>query len=634
LFVPVQLSRKSIGASYVLEIGDDDPMVNPALAEYLRRSFGIASPELPDLRAITDDYDLQELFQLFHEQIRKQPGWAIGTEAHVGQFSFHKLVMYKDLEANSTSLAAHEIVRQIVTRSGPGHFGLPDEVRKLQLDAEFTPDRSTQVVDADASQLRAIAAVARGYDLVIEGPPGTGKSQTITNLIAQALAAGKTVLFVAEKMAALQVVQGRLKAAGLGEFCLELHSTKANKRLVMRDIANALDASLQRAEGSTASPERLGELRAILTGHADAVHTPRGALGASPYRAYGELARVVAAPKRSLSVAIDGVTQQQLDETVRRLEDLAATAGQITNPAEHPWRDSTKAYHSEQSLDEVGRLGQGLITSLDDVIQRGEAVHTSLQLPAIRTFMDIGIAREIAGVLKRSPGAPLAVLESAAWNAPPPEARALLERGRRIVALKKHVHDHFKHEVLSRSHSKDIAYVSEKSKGILRFLAFLDGPHREITNRWRSYRLSASRKVALTDQMADMRKVEQLRAERAALEVENAVAREFFGALWKSESSSWDMLENYIHWVVEFRGLCVRHALASRVIATAAQGPADVSSVADLEGRAAAAITALVALRVAVGWPTAYLVSVAKLGRSIEFRCPFAMVSSHQAARW
>ena len=100
-------------------------------------------------------------------------------------------------------------------------------------------------MDADSSQLRAIAGVARGYDLVLEGPPGTGKSQTITNLIAQALGAGKSVLFVAEKMAALDVVHSRLVKAGLGEFCLELHSTKASKRGVMRSLAAAIDASLQ-----------------------------------------------------------------------------------------------------------------------------------------------------------------------------------------------------------------------------------------------------------------------------------------------------------------------------------------------------------------------------------------------------
>jgi predicted ATP-dependent serine protease len=115
----------------------------------------------------------------------------------------------------------------------------------MDLDRDYPPETTFQVVDADSSQVRALAAVSRNYDLVLHGPPGIGKSQTITNLIAQAPAAGKSVLFVAEKMAALQVVHSRLVNAGLGEFCLELHSTKANKRAVMQELAASLDASLQ-----------------------------------------------------------------------------------------------------------------------------------------------------------------------------------------------------------------------------------------------------------------------------------------------------------------------------------------------------------------------------------------------------
>ena len=154
--------------------------------------------------------------------------------------------MYKDLEANSAAISQHRLVQQLVTRAGAEQLGLPDDVQALDLDASFPPESTAQVVDADSSQLRAIAAVARGYDPGHRGPPGTGKSQTITNLIAQALGADKSVLFVAEKMAALQVVHQRLVLAGLGEFCLELHSTKANKRAVMAAMRQALDASLQR----------------------------------------------------------------------------------------------------------------------------------------------------------------------------------------------------------------------------------------------------------------------------------------------------------------------------------------------------------------------------------------------------
>src|SRR5262249_38631809 len=160
--------------------------------------------------------------------------------------------------------------------------GLPTDVCEMELDRQFAPEQTAQIVDADSSQLRAIVAVSKGHPLVLEGPPGTGKSQTITNLIAQVLSENKSVLFVAEKMAALQVVYRRLVESGLGEFCLELHASKANKRIVMHEIKAAIDASLQRpvVERST---QRLPIIRAQLSDYVDAVHTPAASLGISPY---------------------------------------------------------------------------------------------------------------------------------------------------------------------------------------------------------------------------------------------------------------------------------------------------------------------------------------------------------------
>ncbi len=299
LLLPVELTRKSARSGYAARVTDDDPLVNPALVEYLRRAFRINLPELPDSSAIPEDYDLQSFLKAASEAISPQKGWSIKTDIHLALFSFQKFVMYKDLEAHGEAVRQHRILRQLVTREGEVPEGsmraLPDEIRSLELDRDYPPETTFQVVDADASQLRVIAASSRDYDLVIEGPPGTGKSQTITNLIAQALSAGKSVLFVAEKMAALQVVHSRLSQVGLGEFCLELHSTKASKREVMQGLAAAVDASLRRIAAPAASTQRLPQVRVTLSEYVEAVHTPYGALGLSPYQAYGELGKVLGA---------------------------------------------------------------------------------------------------------------------------------------------------------------------------------------------------------------------------------------------------------------------------------------------------------------------------------------------------
>src|SRR5690606_675892 len=140
---------------------------------------------------------------------------------------------------NQTRALAHPLVRALsgdVSHLPPQPAGLPSG-RALD---EIPPDQTWQVVDADSSQQEAIQAARRGVSFVLQGPPGTGKSQTITNIIAECLAAGKKVLFVSEKMAALQVVYGRLSQIGLHEFCLEAHSHKANKREVVQELGRVL----------------------------------------------------------------------------------------------------------------------------------------------------------------------------------------------------------------------------------------------------------------------------------------------------------------------------------------------------------------------------------------------------------
>src|SRR5215203_4126699 len=160
------------------------------------------------------------------------------------------------------------------------------------LDKHVNPADVHQVVDADSSQTLALLDVKGGRSLVIQGPPGTGKSQTITNLIAEAVGYGKTVLFVAEKMAALEVVKRRLDAVGLGEACLELHSRKTNKRAVLQELDRTMRLGRPRLEQAASDLRILTEIRDRLNGYSEAMNTPIGESDMTPYRAIGELLRL------------------------------------------------------------------------------------------------------------------------------------------------------------------------------------------------------------------------------------------------------------------------------------------------------------------------------------------------------
>ena len=147
-------------------------------------------------------------------------------------------------------------------------------------------------MDADSTQTLALLDAKSGRSLVIQGPPGTGKSQTITNLIAEAVGHGKTVLFVAEKMAALEVVKRRLDAVGLGDACLELHSRKTNKRAVLQELDRTMRLGRPKLEQVEDDLRILTDLRDWLNGYSEAMNAPIGQSGVTPYRVIGELVRL------------------------------------------------------------------------------------------------------------------------------------------------------------------------------------------------------------------------------------------------------------------------------------------------------------------------------------------------------
>ena len=621
VLLPVELSRKSARSGYRIRAADDEPVVNPALAEYLRLDFGITLPELPDSATIADDYDLQTLFSATTQSIAGRRGWSITTDIVLALFSFQKFVMYKDLEANAGAVAAHRLVRQLVGREGDRVIGLPDDVRRLELDREFAPEATAQVVDADSSQLRAIAGVARGYDLVLEGPPGTGKSQTITNLIAQALGAGKSVLFVAEKMAALDVVHSRLVRAGLGEFCLELHSTKASKRAVMRSLAAAIDASLQPVPATMQAGVALPALRTALNDYVRALHTPHGTLGMTPFQAYGELAPVrgsdqpLAAdsdggpPRLRYARRVDDVSREVLDQTARELRELAAAARGIGDPTGHPWRGATKTLYTEDDVTTVRELAGELARQLTEVRRQAADVERQLGLPAIATAADVDTADRVAAVIARSPGASVEVLGSASWNTAPNDALRLIERGRELAALRARLEQRFEPAVFEQDHAADIAYVERRAEGLFSFLAVLDGRWRAIRSRWSRYRVPTYQ-PSLMEQAAEMKQVDRVKVERTALGDSESAARALFGALWQGEQSSWDGLDAYVQWVVEFRSCVTRYELGEQAIRLATQREPDVTAVHLLRDATADALATLARLRAVIGWPSGYLSAV------------------------
>lgn len=274
ILLPVALERKSVRSGIRMVTHDDEPRFNTTLLEMLHKDFGIDIQEL-DGELPTDEsgIDVDGIWNRVRSAVKESPGFEVVEDVVLGHFSFAKYLMWKDLVDRTDALRENAVVRHLIDTPRDSYVTDIDFVEPSQIDRQFKPADLLTPLSADSSQMAAVATADRGKDFVIIGPPGTGKSQTISNLIAHLLGKDKTVLFVSEKTAALEVVYRRLNEIGLGRFCLELHSNKAQKTHVVRQLHTAWQMSgLKSSVDWQKQAEELQQLRDRLNRVVDHLH--------------------------------------------------------------------------------------------------------------------------------------------------------------------------------------------------------------------------------------------------------------------------------------------------------------------------------------------------------------------------
>ena len=302
LLLPVQLSQRAARASFRLSKTDDEPRFNATLVEKLKRDLGVdLSTLVNSLPADENGVDVPRLLDMVRYAVRDLRGVEVVEETVLASFSFAKYLMWKDLSERVGTLERNRVVGHLVNQQGQAFRDLPNAPMPAarELDQRYRPEQIVHPLPADSSQLAAVMAAADGRDFVIVGPPGTGKSQTIANLIAQCLAHGKTVLFVAEKAAALNVVYRRLREHGLDDRCVELHSHKTGRKHFLEQLKRAWlsRGPIDLSDWNEAVRE-VGTRRDILNAFAAALHD-QADNGWTPVQALGEasLRQELAAPK-------------------------------------------------------------------------------------------------------------------------------------------------------------------------------------------------------------------------------------------------------------------------------------------------------------------------------------------------
>ncbi len=402
VLVPVAINRRSANDPYSLCVVGEEIVLNPAIEVRLWNDFHISLPSLPDG---WEENDLDKYLVKVEKKVSPQ-GWKVHRECRLGLFSFHKLVIYQDLESHKEQIKQNRIVGALAGETDIHDEGGVYLSDPRQLDTLVNPKQSYLILDADSSQLACIESVKNGTNLVIQGPPGTGKSQTIANLIAESIATGKTVLFVSEKMAALDVVYKRLKNSNLGHYCLELHSHKANKREVVAELYQSYHESLKPKNVMTELEfQQLLDRRCQLNDYVNALHFIRDPLTKSAYDVLGELAELEKVPfVPPGEIQPEGLNPARVDLAIQLAKRLALVWKVVSEGEKFPWRGCVITSYSRETQDSFQEMIGNCEDAMTALREEGLQLAKILGFSVPSSLSDTQWLLHICEILGEGPG--------------------------------------------------------------------------------------------------------------------------------------------------------------------------------------------------------------------------------------
>ena len=463
VLVPVHLVKTVLKGGFIIRGRDEEPQLNITMLEMLRQDFGISIGGLDPLSRDDKGIDLKQIFAALRHALMPFARWDVEETVMLGLFSFGQFVMWNDLRMRAAELAENAIVGSLM--EGKLNWEQPDE--GADTDHSLDDSHPTELlvpISTDSSQLKAIKSAVMKESFVLHGPPGTGKSQTITNMIAGALAEGKRVLFVAEKMAALSVVQNRLEQIGLGPFCLELHSNKSTKRAVLDQLQAALDVQkLLSPSDWKSQADRLAGLRKELNDYIAALHQKRH-FGYSLFEAISEYERIGAGSEAVIfnKHEIEGLD----DTTITRWRDLSAqleAAGrQCEYRVNHPWQEARCTSYSQGMRAELDVLLSDYLSKLEGLPKHSLEAMDTLRLPrAELTSKRLQQLVSLCHHMLRIPDIKPALLNAGSIAESADKLRCAAEQGQRRDELKRRMNLLFKPEALQFDASQTLAEWSK-----------------------------------------------------------------------------------------------------------------------------------------------------------------------------
>jgi hypothetical protein len=547
LLLPIEMVRKSVQSGYSIRTREEEAQINITLIEMLKQDFGIDASTLYPLPM--DDYgvDVMKLLAKLRNIIMHMPRWDVIDQSHLGLFSFSKFVMWNDLRARSKDLQRNKIVSSLMS----GRLSwIPKEFEKVNLDEKYSPKDIFCPISADSSQLSAIIAAANNKSFILHGPPGTGKSQTITNIIANALGSGKTVLFVAEKMAALSVVQKRLASIGLAPFCLEIYSNKAKKRHVLEQLKTASEIiRIKSPENWTKDSEKINELRKKLNGYVEAMHKERN-IGHSIHYGISELSRLhlIGGVINIKPEQAKGISREDFEGFKTLVHKLAVSASACGEPHRSPYCGIEREDYSIAVKEAVIEYSKDILDILKKLKVAAVGAESTL---SIKITGGPYKAFEAAGVVTKAllniPKVNSDVLSDNDLEGLKDEINSLSNIGEKRDGLRAQLLLRYSEDVLNLNIKEILGELrAANSKWFLaKYLA-----QNKVIKALSGY-IKAGLKVQRVSLLQEVELMDEIKALQGKLDASDYDIKKYFKAQWKNSFADWKELKRVCDWVID-----------------------------------------------------------------------------------
>ncbi|MDB5054917.1 MAG: helicase [Bacilli bacterium] len=554
--IPVSLDRTNARERFTVNYTEEDIGFNISLVAKMKNDFGIKIPTFED-----DEMNINDYFSQVKEAIEGQKRWTVDTESIViGFFSFGKFLMYWDLDVDNwpehAKPSEHLIISALLEdgfNESPSSFNENDHI-----DQYIKLEDSNLIKDADSSQIMAILDINQGRNMVIQGPPGTGKSQTITNLIAEAIGYGKKVLFVSEKMAALEVVKRRLDEVGLGVACLELHSHKTNKKNLLNELSNTLDLG-KPVYTPNSNVTILNDLRDRLNNYSHAVNTPVGNSSVTPYKALGEIKRYDIKYKELTfpKVNVDFMGDWTLDKFLKGgalIEELQSVIKTMGLPSKHTFWGSKKKIIMPNELDEIKKVLKNSISACSSFIEQCAIVskHTECPLPHNNEEADIFI--KLVNRVMEAPNLKNVLLNSEKWTS----MRGSLEQLKEFGIKYSNIHTEYDNLLIPAAWEQNLlgarqSIVSYKDK----WWGILLGDYRKAKKQVKS--LYSSPKGKQIDYLQVIDSIMEAQHSKKNILERESLAKELFDSYWSGLDSNWIEISKVLTWASQLHNDIANH---------------------------------------------------------------------------